>query len=77
MLHFLAGFFIATIVNMFVVHFGDPAFIWIGYLSAMFIGLCKELYDKFIKHSIFDAAEFVLICIGGALALFVDLIKVF
>lgn len=75
LLHFLAGFFIATCVNMIVIHFGNPASIWIGTLVAFGAGLLKELYDKFVKHSIFDAKDFVLTCIGGSTALWVDFIK--
>lgn len=75
--HFLAGFFIATVINVIPIYYMRPDLIWIGYFVAMFVGLCKELaWDLWIKKTVFDWADFIVTCIGGAVGLFIDFLKI-
>jgi hypothetical protein len=69
LLHLLIGFLIGTVVNMFVIHFGNSHLIWIGAIATMIIGAVKELITK----GTWD--NFMLVAIGGSYAMFVDFIK--
>lgn len=57
--HILLGFFIATVFQF--------AGIYV-ILIALFAGLLKELYDKFIKKTMFDWKDLVCTGVGGFLA---------
>jgi len=68
LLHFLAGFLIATVATAFL-----P--LWTGIVLATITGLGKELYDKFVRKQIFDYKDLVLTFGGGFTALWVDIVK--
>lgn len=67
-LHFLAGFLIATIATAFL-----P--LCTGIVLATVIGLGKELFDKFIRKQMFDFKDFILTFGGGFLGLWIDIVK--
>ena len=69
-LHFLAGYAIADLAYHLHPAFGG----WI-ILFAVGAGLLKELYDKYIKKSVFDYKDLVLTITGGFLAVWVRLIE--
>jgi hypothetical protein len=74
--HFLAGFFIATVVNIIPLRCDHPDLIYMGFFVAVFAGLFKELViDLWMNKSVFDPADFLAACIGGSLGLFVDFLK--
>ena len=69
-LHLLAGYAIADIAYHLHPAFGG----WI-ILFAVFAGLGKELYDKYVIHSVFDWKDLACTIIGGFGAIWVSLIK--
>lgn len=60
-LHFLIGFIIAVVFSKIL-----PGLYPV--LISLFFGLCKELYDKYIKHSNFDIKDLLLTVAGGFFA---------
>ena len=69
-LHFLAGYAIAD----FAYHL-HPAFGGWVILFAIVAGISKELYDKYIKKSVFDYKDLIMTIVGGLGAVWVSLIK--
>ena len=69
-LHFFAGYAIADLAYHLHPDFGG----WI-ILFAVGAGLAKELYDKYIKKSVFDWKDLVVTILGGFGAVWVSLIK--
>ena len=59
MLHFLVGFFLASLTTVFV---HDPT--W-GILTAIVAGFLKECYDKWIKKTRFDYLDWWATGFGG------------
>jgi len=66
--HLLAGFIIATILNTII-----P--IWIVLIFVTFIGVLKEIYDKFVKKTYFDWGDLGCTFAGGFFACWLDYIK--
>ena len=69
-LHFLSGYAIADIAYHLHPAFGG----WI-ILFAVVAGVAKELYDKYIKKSVFDWKDLAVTVLGGFGAIWVSLIK--
>lgn len=69
-IHFLAGYAVADIAYQFYPAFGG----WI-ILFAISAGLLKEMYDKYIKKTMFDWRDLLVTILGGFLAVWVSLIK--
>lgn len=55
-LHFLAGFFIVTLLQF------DWAF---AILAVVIIGVGKEFYDKFVRKTMFDWKDLACTITGG------------
>jgi hypothetical protein len=60
-LHFLSGFIIAIIFSKILPDYYPV-------LISLFFGLCKEIYDKYVKHNNFDWKDLLLTVVGGFFA---------
>ena len=65
-LHFLAGFFIATVVAVFFRNSSDP--LLFGFIASIVGGILKEVYDLKIKKSRFDWYDVFATIVGGIAA---------
>ena len=65
-LHFLAGFFIATVVVVLFKNFSDP--LLFGLVASIVGGVLKEVYDLKIKKSRFDWYDVFATIVGGVAA---------
>ena len=63
--HFLTGFFIITLLQF------DWAF---AIAAVVIIGVGKEFYDKFIRHTMFDWKDVACTIVGGFVAFWVTII---
>ena len=66
-LHFLAGFFIATVVVVLFKNFSDP--LLFGFIASIVGGVLKEVYDLKIKKSRFDWYDVFATVVGGIAAI--------
>jgi mannose/fructose/N-acetylgalactosamine-specific phosphotransferase system component IIC len=64
-LHFLAGFFIATLFQFNFI---------LMVIAVAVIGLGKELYDKFVKKTTFDFKDLAYTLTGGFVGYWIVLI---
>lgn len=62
--HFIAGLFIATAVSLIV---GPGA----GIVSGVTAGIGKELYDKFIRKTLFSFFDMFATIVGSVVGVFV------
>jgi uncharacterized membrane protein HdeD (DUF308 family) len=66
-LHFLAGFFIATVTAVLFKRTNDPLII--GLIASLIGGILKEVYDLKIKKSRFDWFDVFATFVGGVAAI--------
>ena len=65
-LHFLAGFAIATVVVVLFKNFSDP--LLFGFLASIVGSLFKEVYDLKVNKSRFDLYDLLAPVVGGIAA---------
>ena len=65
-LHFLAGFFIATVAVVVLRKSSDP--LLFGFIASIVGGILKEVYDLKVKKSRFDWYDVFATVVGGVAA---------
>lgn len=67
LLHALCGMLFALCVTRAFCAVGLGHVRLLAFLSAVLIGLAKEVYDRYIKHGRFDCYDWLATAIGGGI----------